>query len=56
MLNTLKDVIQATGRNVRSKDDYAVNYILDSSFRFLYNKSISYAPKWWSSSIVFVDV
>lgn len=33
------DLQQAVGRGMRSKDDYCVNYLLDSSFKTLLNKN-----------------
>jgi Rad3-related DNA helicase len=45
-------IIQATGRVVRSKEDWGYNYILDESFGMLskmYSKNI---PKWFKDSIL----
>lgn len=47
LLRALTDVIQGCGRVVRSKDDYGVCYILDSSWSFLFNKMKHKLPKWW---------
>lgn len=44
---TLIDVIQASGRVVRHKEDWGTVYILDSSFGFLKNQTIDMIPGWW---------
>lgn len=46
-------VIQALGRSVRSKEDYASSYILDGDFRMLLKNSASILPDWWLESIDF---
>ncbi len=40
-------VIQGCGRIVRSKTDYGVAYILDSSFNYLYYNMSKHIPNWW---------
>jgi len=40
-LQTAKTIMQATGRSVRSKDDWAVTYILDSDWDKFYNRNAS---------------
>jgi len=44
-LQTALALIQAIGRVVRSKDDWAVTYILDSLFRWFYHKNKHIFPK-----------
>lgn len=44
---TMIDIIQASGRVVRSVDDWGTVYILDSSFGFLKNQSRHMIPSWW---------
>ena len=41
-LQTAKTIVQAVGRSVRSDDDHAVTYILDSDWQRFYamNKSL----------------
>lgn len=39
--------IQACGRIVRSADDVGTMYILDGSWKFLYDKQRNAIPKWW---------
>jgi Rad3-related DNA helicase len=44
---TLIDVIQASGRVVRNKEDWGTVYILDSSFSYLKQQTKNITPKWW---------
>lgn len=44
-LQTAKSVVQSVGRSVRSKDDFAVSYILDSDFDRFYNMNRSLFPE-----------
>ena len=44
-LQTVKSIIQSTGRSVRSSDDYAVTYILDSDFERLFRKNSMIFPQ-----------
>lgn len=48
---TLKTVIQSSGRSIRDYDDYAVTYILDSDWTFLKNRNLSMLPKWFKNAI-----
>lgn len=45
-------VVQAYGRSIRSKDDWAKTYILDSNFGFLERVSGNLLPVWFKSAIV----
>jgi Rad3-related DNA helicase len=45
------DLQQAVGRGMRSKDDYCVTYLLDSSFRNLLNKNEHLFEPWFLDSI-----
>lgn len=47
----VKSLIQARGRSVRSKDDYAVTYILDKGFENLYYKNYNMFPKYFRKSL-----
>ena len=51
MRQTLIAIIQGCGRVVRSKEDWGVVYILDSSFLSLYNRSKHMIPKWWINGL-----
>ena len=50
--NTVLRLVQAYGRSVRSKDDYATTYILDSSISFLLKSGQDLVPKWFTEAIV----
>lgn len=46
----ITEIIQGSGRVVRSDDDWGVTYILDSSWEKLYNTARNMIPKWWIES------
>lgn len=46
------NIIQMSGRSIRSDTDYAKTYILDSDFEKLAMHSIDIIPKWWQESVV----
>jgi Rad3-related DNA helicase len=50
--NTVLRLVQAYGRSVRSKDDFATTYILDSSISYLLKSSQDLVPKWFTEAIV----
>lgn len=50
---TALTLMQATGRSIRSANDHATTYILDSGFSYFLTKAGSILPKWWLDSIVF---
>lgn len=50
-LQTAKTILQAVGRSVRSKDDTAVTYILDSDFERFYNSNRSMFPQTFKESL-----
>lgn len=43
----LIDIIQGSGRVVRSAEDWGNTYILDGSWSYLYNQTYHMIPKWW---------
>jgi ATP-dependent DNA helicase DinG len=48
---TLKEMIQGSGRICRTPDDWGVTYILDESFTYLYNSTRRKTiPTWWDES------
>jgi len=49
----VKSIIQARGRSIRTKDDYAVTYILDNAFERLYSKNIKMFPTYFRKSLHF---
>lgn len=50
---TIKTIIQASGRSVRSTDDYCCTYILDADMLWFYKKNKNMFPKWYRDSIIF---
>lgn len=54
-MSTVRDIIQAYGRSIRSIDDYADTYILDACFSNLLERCPHYFPKWFRDAIIFVD-
>lgn len=50
--NTVLRLVQAYGRSVRSKDDHATTYVLDSSISFLLKSAQDIVPKWFTEAIV----
>ena len=49
-VSTVRTIIQSIGRSVRSRDDTAITYILDSDWQRLYRKSKSMLPKGFEES------
>jgi ATP-dependent DNA helicase DinG len=55
-LTTVRDLIQAYGRSIRSYDDYANTYILDSCFGDILNWSgRRWIPNWIKSAIQIIE-
>jgi Rad3-related DNA helicase len=48
---TALTLVQATGRSVRSKDDYAITYVLDADFGRFVARNKSCLPRWWLDAI-----
>lgn len=46
-------VVQATGRSIRSREDFATTYILDSDFNMFMNNASGILPDWWTKSIIY---
>lgn len=44
---TVISLLQASGRTMRSSDDYSVFYILDTCWEMLLNSSSDMIPSWW---------
>lgn len=54
-VQTVRSVVQMTGRGVRSADDWAVTYVLDSQFGSnLYKRNKKLFPKWWRDAVEFM--
>lgn len=52
-VETIRTICQMTGRGMRSRDDWAINYILDKSFLRIYWENQNLFPSWWREAIVF---
>lgn len=50
--NAILKLIQAYGRSIRSKEDFANTYILDSSITFLLKQAKEMSPKWFLDAII----
>jgi Rad3-related DNA helicase len=50
--NTVLRLVQAYGRSVRSRDDHATTYILDSSISYLLKSAGDLVPGWFTEAIV----
>jgi len=48
---TISTIIQASGRGVRSIDDYCDTYIIDNQFGKLMNEHRNFFPRWYWSAI-----
>lgn len=48
---TALKIVQAYGRSVRSKEDWAKTYILDSAFGYFIRKNRNIMPKWFLEAI-----
>jgi Rad3-related DNA helicase len=49
--NTVLRLVQSYGRSVRSSDDHAETYILDSSISYLLKIGEALLPKWFKEAI-----
>lgn len=51
-VQTIRTIIQMTGRGVRSADDYCTTYILDSTFlEKIYKNGKMLLPEWWKDAM-----
>jgi ATP-dependent DNA helicase DinG len=50
-LQTALKLVQAYGRSVRSKEDWAKTYILDAAFGYFVRKNRKFLPDWFMSGI-----
>lgn len=52
VVETIRSMVQATGRIVRSEDDWGATYILDGSIWRLMNENGQLFPSWWREAVV----
>ena len=50
-VNTVREIVQASGRVMRAVDDYATTYILDGEFSRLYKEWKFLFPEWWRAAL-----
>ena len=50
-VQTIRTIVQSTGRGMRSEDDWCVSYILDEQFRRLYRQYADMFPSWWRDAL-----
>lgn len=50
---TALTLVQATGRSVRSREDTATSYILDTDFNNFMSRAGGILPKWWTGSLIY---
>ena len=50
-LNAIRELVQMTGRNMRSELDWGVNYILDKQFFNVWGNYAEFFPEWWRQSL-----
>ena len=54
-VQTVRTIVQMTGRGVRSKTDWAKTYILDAQFGMnVYKRNKMLFPKWWRDAVKFI--
>jgi len=54
-VQTVRSIVQMTGRGVRSKEDWAKTYMLDSQFGInVFKRNKMLFPKWWRDAVRFV--
>lgn len=51
-VKTAETLIQMTGRSIRSEQDHADTYILDSNFFDFASRNADLFPQWWKDSVV----
>ncbi|HEY8531229.1 MAG TPA: helicase C-terminal domain-containing protein, partial [Limnochorda sp.] len=52
-VQTVRRLVQMTGRAVRSETDWAHTYILDAQFLELRKKARGLFPRWWEEAVIF---
>lgn len=53
---TVKKLLQASGRIVRGTEDWGTTYILDRSFERLYGEARDMFPQWWLDAVIQEDI
>ncbi len=50
-VQTLRSLVQMTGRGMRHREDWCVTYVLDAQFMKIWRKSKRLLPGWWQESV-----
>lgn len=50
-LETIRTLVQMTGRGVRSADDWAETYVLDRQFVHKFDEWRKWLPEWWAEAV-----
>lgn len=50
-VQTARELVQMTGRGVRSVDDHCVTYVLDGMFGKFWRKARGMMPAWWNEAV-----
>jgi len=50
-VETVKTIVQMSGRIVRSDDDWGVTYFLDADFEMIYGRYSGFFPNWWKQAV-----
>ena len=51
-IQTIRTIIQMSGRGVRNEEDHCITYIFDQQFKRLYDKNRWLFPEWWKEAVV----
>ena len=46
-----QQMVQASGRGMRARDDQCETFIADGAFGWWYGKNKKYTPKWWQEAV-----
>lgn len=52
VIETVRSIVQATGRVMRAEDDFGATYCLDGSIWRLLGENGQYFPSWWREAVV----
>lgn len=52
-VETIRTLVQMTGRGMRSSSDWCASYIVDKQFMRLYRENKHLFPRWWTEAIDF---
>lgn len=55
-VQTIREIVQMTGRVIRSEDDWGSTWILDSQFMSVWSKNSMLFPEWWRNCLKFVNL